>query len=125
MTPELIEAAFAGRKFVLAPKSEADFEEMACSLSKLNNTDQLNVLPALMIALIAGDLREDSKGFGDMIIYALMPQPDGWRNLIEDMNMNEIKCVAEWLGYVSNHKFSKVCANELRSAYTLFKERMM
>lgn len=115
--------AFSEREILDREISSSEFEDMACSLARLIERDQLNLLPLLMIYILKHQDDGRATNYGEMIVFCLMPQPDGWKNLIDDMSVAEVDATLKWLICAKNFPFSVNCMDELRLAIELFNER--
>lgn len=115
-----IRQAFSNRKIIGSLKCADDFSNLARSFVALRDSDQLNVIPALMISVLENEDLRSVNHQADMIIYSLMPQPEGWSSLIDSMNKDEVNITLEWLGYVERFPFAELCSDELRIVTELF-----
>lgn len=116
-------SAFSNRKVVQRAISASEFDDMACSIARLRDIDQLKLLPLLMAYVLQHQNDSWRTNYGDMLVYRFMPQPDGWGNLIDEMSDQEIKATLEWLVSCNNFPFAVNCTDELRLAIELFSER--
>jgi hypothetical protein len=125
MNSDSIRNAFSKRQIIKIPSSIHEFNDMACCLPRLQDIDQLNLLPSLMIAILDNPNLDGISNNCDMLVYRLMPQEKGWSNLIDEMNIDEIEITYKWLEYVRNYQFSNYCLNEFNQAIDFFKLRRM
>jgi hypothetical protein len=100
-----------------------EFGNMATSLAQLSESYQIRQLPVLMAYVIRHGNNMRKTHFGDMVVYRLMPQPEGWKNLIDEMNAAEVDVTLEWLLTCKEFPFAVNCSDELRLAIELFNER--
>lgn len=123
MKGEEVIFAFSERKVLDRAISASEFEEMACSIARLRESDQLKLLPLLMVYVLQHQNDGWKTNYGEMIVFCLIPQPDGWGNLIDEMSDQEIKATLEWLVSCNDFPFAVNCTDELRLAIELFSER--
>jgi hypothetical protein len=120
MKPIDVINAFSGRGVSDKELSSSEFEDMACSLARLRESDQLELLPILMAYVLRHHKDGVATNFGEMIVFRLMPQPNGWVNLIEKMSKREVECTLEWLVSCKSFPFTENCKDELYLAIDLF-----
>jgi hypothetical protein len=122
MDAEEIENAFSGRKLIDRNSEFFNFEELACSMARLQEVYQLNIIPSLMIYILDHKDSIPIINYAEMVVFRLMPQPKGWANLIDHMNRDEISATLKWLKEVKNCSFVVYCADELLMATDFFEE---
>lgn len=120
MIPIKVINAFSERKIIDRKLSMSEFEDMACSLARLIESDQLKLLPILMAYVLRNNQDGVATNFAEMVVFRLMPQPNGWVNLIERMNKREVEATLEWLVSCEKFPFVENCKDELRLAIELF-----
>ena len=120
MKPGEIEEAFRERNVIDCNAQSFDFEDLACSVVALRDKDMLNLIPSLMIYVLENKQNKCAINYAEMIVFCLMPQPEGWSNIIESMNLNEISATLKWLKDIKDCSFVENCADELQLATDLF-----
>jgi hypothetical protein len=123
MKAEDIVSAFSEREVLDRVICASEFEDMACSIARLRESDQLKLLPLLMAYVLDHQNDGWKTNYGEMIVFCLMPQPAGWANLIDEMNALEIKATLKWLVSCNDFPFAVNCMDELRLAIEWFSER--
>ena len=123
MKTQEIEEAFSGRKILDGNNKSFDFEDLACSVVTFREIDQLNIIPSLMIHVLKNKNTNRSLNYAEMIIFRLMPQSAGWKNLIDFMDKNEITATLRWLKHIKDYSFVENCTDELRLAVELYESR--
>jgi len=120
MKPREIEEAFRKRNVLDHNAKSFDFEDLACSVVSLRDKDMLNLIPSLMIYVLENKQNKCAINYAEMIVFCLMPQPEGWSNIIESMDLDEISATLKWLNDIKDYSFVENCADELQLATDLF-----
>ena len=119
-----IEKAFSKRKLVDWNSNSFNFENLACTVTSLRETDMLNIIPSLMVYILEKRNEQNAIEYAEMVVFSLMPRQTGWENLVDYMNSEEVSATLKWLGHISDYAFVENCFEELQLATKLFEERV-
>lgn len=122
MNSSEIKNAFLRRELINSESADFNLEELACSLSLLRESDQLNIIPSLMIYILGNKFHIYGLNYAEMLVFRLMPQPSGWGNLIDHMDEGEISATLKWLEEIGDYSFVENCQDELRLTIQFFRE---
>lgn len=124
MNSSEIKLAFHKRKLLDQNDSDFNFEELSCVLVSLREQDMLNYLPSLMIYVLENKQSRSATNYAEMIIFCLMPQPEGWSSIIDSMDLPEVSATLKWLLNIKDCPFVENCTDELRLTTDLFRTRL-
>lgn len=124
MRPIDVINAFSEREVIDRELRTCEFEDVACSLATLRESDQLKLLPILMAYVLRNHQNGAATNYGEMVVFRLMPQPDGWANLTESMSQQEVQATREWLIFCKNLPFAENCKDELLLTIKFFESQL-
>lgn len=124
MNSEEIEKAFCKRELLDQNDQAFNFEDLACSVVSLRDQDMLNYIPSLMIHVLNNKQNKRAINYAEMIVFCLMPQPKGWSNIIDSMDIAEVSVTLKWLLDIKDCSFVENCTEELQLAIDLFRTRL-
>jgi hypothetical protein len=124
MNSEEIKKAFFKRELLDQNDQTFNFEDLACSVVSLRDQDMLNYIPSLMIHVLKNKQNKRAINYAEMIVFCLMPQPKGWSNIIDSMDIAEVSVTLKWLLDIKDCSFVENCTEELQLAIDLFRTRL-
>jgi len=119
-----IKEAFHKRELLDQNAEYFNFEEISCSVVSLREKDMLNYMPSLMIYVLENKENSSATNYAEMIVFCLMPQPEGWSSIIDSMDIAEVSVTLKWLLDIKDCSFVENCTDELQLVTELFRTRL-